>query len=89
MVVRVNYLKQLRDLIIFIILVWGIIMLGFLIIDLLIVPLPKYFPFIELLAISIFQVGITGGLILIFLIAWDRILAYYYKKNYEKRMKKD
>ena len=89
MVVNLKYIKQLRDLILFIILVWGVIMIGFIIIDLMIVPLPYYFPFIDLLTISIFQVVITGGLILLFLIVWDRLLAYYYKKNYEKRMKKD
>lgn len=84
-----NYLKQLRDLILFIILVWGVIMIGLLLIDLLIVPLPYYFPYVDILTISIFQVGITGGLVLLFLLAWDRILAFYYKKNYERRMKKD
>ncbi|NHI92315.1 MAG: hypothetical protein EAX96_07410 [Candidatus Lokiarchaeota archaeon] len=83
-----NYFKQLRDLILFILLLWGIILLGLFIIDILIVPLPHYFPQVDPLTISIFQVGITGSLILLFLFVWDRILAYYYKKNYNKRMKK-
>jgi len=87
--VKMNYLKQLRDLILFIIFLWGVIMLGFFIIDWLIVPLPYYFPYINILTISIFQVLITGALFLIFLIVWDRVLAYYYKKNWEKRMKRD
>ena len=84
-----DYLKQLRDLILFIILVWGVIMVGLLLVNYLIVPLPYYFPYIDVLTVSIFQVVITGGLILLFLIVWDRLLALYYKRNYEKRMKKD
>jgi len=84
-----NYGRQLRDLIIFIILVWGVILLGLFVIDVLIVPLPAYFPQFHILLVSIVQVGVTGVLILIFLIIWDRLLAYYYKVNWEKRHKKD
>ena len=84
-----NYWKQLRDLIIFILLVWGVEMFGLFVIDVLIVPLPQYFPQIHVLIISILQVGITAILILLFLIVWDRLLAFYYKRNYKKRMKKD
>ncbi|MHA1758843.1 MAG: hypothetical protein ACTSVV_18900 [Promethearchaeota archaeon] len=64
-------------------------MFGFFVIDVLIVPLPQYFPQVHVLIISTLQVGITAILILLFLIVWDRLLAFYYKKNHEKRMEKD
>ena len=86
---KLNYGKQLKDIIIFVILVWGVILLGLFIIDVLIVPLPVYFPQFHILVVSILQIGITGILILFFLFIWDRLLAYYYKVNWEKRQEKD
>ena len=84
-----NYLRQLRDIILFILLVWGVILLGIFLVDAIIVPLPSFLPQFPILFVSILQVGITSALIILFLFVWDRLLAYYYKVNWEKRKKKE